>query len=81
MSMVEIQVPISEELAKEAKKMGLLSTPSLESLLEEGIRRQRARDEFADYLSTVKDDSPITEEELAEIIQEVRKEMKKNRKS
>ena len=74
--MSEIVLTLPDELATEAKEMGLFKPLIINSLLREAIRRRKVNRLFdtMDRLAALPD--PPTEEEIAEEIAVVRRERK-----
>lgn len=68
-------ITLPESLAIQAKAEGLLTSESMEILLQEEMRRRRLRDLLitADRLAKV-DLPPVSEEEVVAIVREVREE-------
>lgn len=79
--MSEVVLILPDELATEAKEMGLFKPLIINSLLREAIRRRKVNRLFdtMDRLAALPD--PPTEEEIAEEIAAVRRERKERSKS
>ena len=65
----EVTITLPDGLAQEATRAGLLTTPAIESLLREEIRRRAQRElrEAMDRMAVVAEPSPTEEEIQAEI--------------
>ena len=65
----EVTITLPDGLAQEATRAGMLTTPAIESLLREEIRRRAQRElrEAMDRMAVVAEPSPTEEEIQAEI--------------
>jgi len=71
----ELKLALSDDLAREAENIGLLTPQSIEALLREEVRRHRVNQLFkaADRLASL-DMPPLTEAEVEAEIQAARNE-------
>jgi hypothetical protein len=67
---LELKLDLSEALAQEAKKKGLLESPAVERMLRDELKRGRVSQLFADAdRLAAQDFPPLTEEEVETEIQ------------
>ncbi len=72
----KIEISLPDQLAEEAQRAGLLSSPRVEEWLREQIRKQRTGELFAamDRMAAVPNPTPMSPEEVAREISLMRAE-------
>ena len=70
--MTRIVLELPDSLAREAEAQGLLSAQGLASLVEREVSRRKhpALSEILDKAEAVKDDPPMTEEQVCDLVNE-----------
>lgn len=74
--MTTVQITLSDQLAQEAQRAGLLSQPAIEKLLREQLQMRR-QDEFftaMEQMAQVPEPPAMSPEEVAEEIRAMREE-------
>jgi hypothetical protein len=74
--MAKVEISLPDQLAEDAQRAGLLSSPRLEEWLREQIRAQRVEELFTamDRMAAVSDPIPMPPEEVAQEIAAMRAE-------
>jgi hypothetical protein len=74
--MAKVEISLPDQLAEEARRAGLLSSPRLEEILREQLRSQKIDELFAamDRMAAVPDPAPMSPEEVAQELAAMRAE-------
>jgi hypothetical protein len=80
--MTTIQLTLPDQLAQEAERAGLLSSPSLEKLLRDQLKARAFSELFAamDRMAAVETDEDFSPEAMAEEVRAVRAERRARQK-
>jgi hypothetical protein len=75
MTILDIQLVLPDDIAREAEDQGLLASESLERLIRAELRRRKHQNlrEMLDQLASL-DTPPLTDDEVAEELQAARAE-------
>lgn len=74
--MVKVEISLPEQLAEEAQRAGILTSPQLEEWLREQVRLRKVDQLFTamDLMAAAPDPPPMSPEEVAEEIAAMRAE-------
>lgn len=74
--MTTVQISLPDQLALEAQQAGILSSERIEQWVREQLRQKKVNDFFAamDRMDEVVDPAPMSPDDLADQIRQMRKE-------
>ena len=79
MTMLEVKLNLPDQIAREARRAGLLSGQAIERLIEEAVRREAGK-RLLDAMQRMREANvpPLTEKDIADEVKAVRAARKKS---